>query len=197
MCDEVKQISLGHSIVQASRPRSVLSPLLFGVGVSLDHVLSSKWLLTMLSKLGYSISPDEVNRYKQSVVQTTETELPQKHPLCFTQWSADNVDHNVMTLNGLGVFHGMGIISMSVPCSSPIDAINSGAFGETGIKRLARVKVLTLTSGRTIPVLHYVSPNVPPLSMLKFKPSTENQTDITVKQSTISLDLIWHTGRFF
>ena len=36
--DEIKQISLGHSIVQASRPRSLLSPVLFGVGVSLVKI---------------------------------------------------------------------------------------------------------------------------------------------------------------
>jgi hypothetical protein len=39
IADEVKQIGIGHSIVQACRPRSVISPVLFGVGVSVDHVL--------------------------------------------------------------------------------------------------------------------------------------------------------------
>src|SRR6218665_2578960 len=29
--DEIKQIAIGHCIVQASRPRSVISPVLFGV----------------------------------------------------------------------------------------------------------------------------------------------------------------------
>jgi hypothetical protein len=38
----------------------------------------------------------------------------EKSPMSFTQWSADNVDHNVATLDDLGTFHGMGIISMSV-----------------------------------------------------------------------------------
>jgi len=78
ICDEVKQIAIGHSIVQASRPRSVISPVLFGIGVSLDHVLASKWLLTFLSRLGFSITHEEVNRYKQSVVQADNTELPSK-----------------------------------------------------------------------------------------------------------------------
>ena len=31
----------------------------------------------------------------------------------FGQWSADNTDHNQVTLTGKGTFHGMGIISPS------------------------------------------------------------------------------------
>jgi len=34
--DEVKQIAFGHSIVQACRPRSVVSPVLLGVGISIN-----------------------------------------------------------------------------------------------------------------------------------------------------------------
>jgi hypothetical protein len=37
ICPEVKKVALGHSIVQAVRPKTVLSPILFGVGVSVDH----------------------------------------------------------------------------------------------------------------------------------------------------------------
>jgi len=33
-------------------------------------------------------------------------------PARFTQWVADNIDHNVATLDGLGTFHGMGIIAV-------------------------------------------------------------------------------------
>lgn len=157
--DEGKQIGIGHSIVQASRPKSVISPVLFGVGVSLDHVLASKWLLTMLSRLGFSVTPDEVNRLKQSVVQAEDIEMPGSHPQFFTQWSADNVDHNVNTLNGLGSFHGMGIISMSVACNSVLNTIDYGSFGETAIRRLPRVNVLKLTRGKTIPLVYFTAPN--------------------------------------
>ena len=36
--------------------------------------------------------------------------MPNTH---FTQWIGDNVDHNLVTLNGEGGFHGMGVISIS------------------------------------------------------------------------------------
>ena len=36
----------------------------------------------------------------------------------FTQYIADNVDHNVITLDGSGTFHGMGITSASTKTPS-------------------------------------------------------------------------------
>lgn len=76
----------------------------------MDHVFDSKWLINELSRLGFSISCDEVTRYKQSVLLTDEDT---KATSAFTQWVADNVDHNISTLDGLGTFHGMGIISVT------------------------------------------------------------------------------------
>lgn len=113
----MKQNSIGHTIVQSSRPRSVITPTLFGVGVETDHVFGSKWLINELSRLGFSVSYDEVVKYKQSVIQseTLETLLSEYTPGTFTQWVADNVDHNVITLDGQGTFHGMGIIAISTP----------------------------------------------------------------------------------
>ena len=46
---EVKQNSIGHAIVQASWPRSVIAPIMFGVGTEMEHVFGSKWLINELS----------------------------------------------------------------------------------------------------------------------------------------------------
>ncbi len=113
---EVKQNSIGHAIVQSSRPRSVVTPTLFGVGVEMDHVFGSKWLINELSHLGFSISYDEVTRYRQSVIQSEtpeETLLSEYKSGTFTQWVADNVDRNTITLDSQGTFHDMGIIAIS------------------------------------------------------------------------------------
>ena len=48
---QLKQTSIGNAIVQAARPRSVITPILFGLGVELDHVFGSKWLINELFKL--------------------------------------------------------------------------------------------------------------------------------------------------
>jgi len=94
-----------------------VSPLLFGIGVSLDYMFGSKTMLDMLSWLGFSASYDEVNRYKQCVVQCDTEDLCVSYPSHFTQWSGDNMDHNLCTLDGQNTVHGMGIVSMSTPCS--------------------------------------------------------------------------------
>lgn len=118
---EVKQNSIGHAIIQASRPRSVITPIMFGVGIEMDHVFGSKWLINELSHLGFSISYDEVVKYKQSVIQseTLENILSEYIPGTFTQWVADNVDHNLVSLDGQRSFHDAGIIAIS----SPKDAV--------------------------------------------------------------------------
>ena len=66
---KVKQNSIGQCIVYAARPRSVIPPIPFGLGVEMDHVFSSKWDTNQLSDLGFSITYDEVTRYKQSVLK--------------------------------------------------------------------------------------------------------------------------------
>ena len=46
--------------VQAAKRRSAISPILYMVGVSLDHNHASRLAVQMMSKLGYSVSYDEV-----------------------------------------------------------------------------------------------------------------------------------------
>jgi len=62
-----------------------------------------------MSRLGFAVSPNEVNRFvvdcsvgdlchspvQQTVVQVNDKGLPHYSPDHFTQWAADNVDHNV------------------------------------------------------------------------------------------------------
>ena len=115
--NKLKQTCIGHSIVQASRPRSVISLILFEVGVSLDSEFECESMINKLERLGYSITYNEITRFKQSSLQVSEQDLPESFPEGFTQWSLDNIDHNIATLDGQETFHGMGIISMTVPCS--------------------------------------------------------------------------------
>ena len=197
--DEVKQIALGHSIVQASRPRSVISPVLFGVGVSIDHMFGSSSLLKKMSRLGFSASADEVLRFKQSVVQTDGVNLPASGPDMFTQWSADNVDHNVATLDGQGTFHGMGIMSMSVRCmdsETSAGRISCGSFGEKPIKRLARVNSASVVKGKGIPLHYYSQPNLPPLQQLYFRPISELNYPYILPDS-VNDNLLWQVGWYF
>ena len=130
---DIKKVAFGHSLVQAVRPKSVVAPLLLGLGVSLDHLLGSKLLVNILSRLGFCCSYDEISRFKQSVVQSDDEVSPFACPESFTQFAADNVDHNVCTIDGADTFHGMGIISMS-----PRNSLSIQHFGDVPICRLPR-----------------------------------------------------------
>ena len=123
----IVQAWIGHSIVQACRSRSVTSPALFGVGVSVDHVLGAQWLIKILASLGYSISVYEITNQKQSVIQMDGNDMPPCDPGILTQRSADNVDHDVVALDGINTFHGMGILSMSV--GDRIVEVDAGDLG--------------------------------------------------------------------
>ena len=51
----LKRVAIGHAIASASNTK-IHSPLLFGLGVQLDHSFGSKWLNKHLSQLGFSIN---------------------------------------------------------------------------------------------------------------------------------------------
>jgi len=161
--DEVKQVALGHSIVQSCLPRSVVAPVLFGVGVSVDHVLGAQWLLKVLNTLGFSLSVEEVIRYKQSVVRAEGSDKTPIGRDVISQWAGDNVDHNVKTLDGSQSFHGMGNISMSV-------GGHPDEYLEIPVKRLTRIKVGNLIKGRGMPIMRSTMPDESPSSKIVFSP---------------------------
>jgi len=84
---EEKKTSLGHCIVQAVRPRTAIAPIPFAVGVSIDNICASKYLLNLLHKLGLSCSYDKVCRYKQCVARCESTETDQPVQQGFTQYA--------------------------------------------------------------------------------------------------------------
>ena len=57
----VKQMSISQAIVAGAIPRTIM-PLLFGLALSTDNPIGSKWLNNILSKMGFAVSYDEVNQ---------------------------------------------------------------------------------------------------------------------------------------
>ena len=108
----LKQVSLSQCIVQVARPRTVIAPIPFGVGLNIDKSTICKQLITHFSRLGFSISPEEVSQLKQSAMEDMEKDDNQERVNDgFKQWVADNVDHNIATLTGRGTFHGMDMFA--------------------------------------------------------------------------------------
>ena len=54
---KLKKISIGQCIVQASRSRSMIAPIPFGIGVDLDKSFATKWFVDHLAKLDFPYPP--------------------------------------------------------------------------------------------------------------------------------------------
>ena len=167
--DELKSVALGHAIVQGTRPRSVISPILFGLGVEFHHMFGSEWAVNQLHSLGYSVSYDEVTRFRQSVIQNqTIDSLPSPPYPVLTQFGADNVDSNVKTLDGYGTLHGMGHFAWHRKAHETDLARSSRR-----VKRKAIVTVDRLIGNKEIPIMKYITATIPVLSTETFVPLHE------------------------
>ena len=99
--NDSKTVSIAQALIQASRPRTCVMPLMLYLAVQLDHMYGSAQLLQHLSRLGFCSSVDEVTQYKQSVMHQRSVSLGKAGsgdcaPI-FAQFVANNVDHNVRT----------------------------------------------------------------------------------------------------
>ena len=168
-----------------------MMPILFVLGVEFDHVFGSKWLITQLSRLGFSISYDEVVKYKQSVIHNNNLDnlLTEYLPGAFTQWVGDNVDHNLATLDGQGTFHGMGIIALTTPKDCQVLSCPT-------IKRHKSVNVHELVKNKGVPILQYQGSIKEASALLTFKPIIELQVPYTLPLQLCS-DTLWHSGWIF
>lgn len=80
----------------------------------MDHHFASSFLVDT-PWAWFSCSYADVMKYERSAAVAQGTDIPgftQEHHM---QYVADNVDHNVATIDGTGTFHGMGIIAVVTP----------------------------------------------------------------------------------
>ena len=68
-----------------------------------------------LDALGYSCSYSKVQRYERSAAVACFTDIPGFIHGEFILYVADNVDHNIRTLDWKDTFHGIGIITNVTP----------------------------------------------------------------------------------
>ena len=187
--DELKQASIGQTLVHAARPKSSIPPIMFGTAINCDHMFGSKWLLTILNRLGFCLSPDEIIKYKQSVVENENINdvLQTIAAGSFSQWSADNVDHNVKTIDGKGSLHGMGIVL------STTGGVSQGPLPQ--IPRQKRVNANEVVKNKSIPLLDYLPSDRNSISNLKLLKLKELQAPVDLSPDTYT-DLLWHAKYF-
>ena len=171
---------------QVKRPQSTHDIVLYS-----DHVFGSKWLLNQLSKLGWSVGPEEVTRYKQNVVCGERIEDYLKGTFSddvFHHHSADNADHNIATLDGKGTLHAMGILVSATSKGAKVQRLPPIARGK--MRRVSDV-----ISKKGVPIVPYILPAKSGLSSIFFKPMVELQSPHVMPKDII-LDLMWHAARF-
>ena len=102
--------------MQGSRPRGIQAPLQIGLGVQLHTKNASRNLLDSLHSMGFCWSYNEARKFERNGAISQGTDIPFSEKQ-FIQYSADNVDHNICTLDGNGSYHGMGIIASVTPAT--------------------------------------------------------------------------------
>ena len=109
----------------------------------------------------------------------------------FSQWSADNADHNVRMLDGKGTLHGMDVIVSS----TGLPHQNTQMCDLPAVPREKRKLAADAVANTRIPIEEYISPNDAGLSKLSFT----LQSSLCMKAPTsedTALDLLWHASHF-
>ena len=192
---ELKVESIGQCIMKAAMSRSALvPPILFGLGVEVDHKCGLNWLSTELFRLGFAVSYGEVYHFMQYVVMTENMDdilQSRASENSFTTFIADNVDHTVCTLDdGHSMFHGMGVMAATT---------NKGnhQVKEVPRKRLKQyVKADDLVKAKGIPITTYDFPKKRGLDSIIFK-SYEDLIFPFLSTWSSSVDKLWHTAGLF
>ena len=126
----VKVASIGQAIMQAARPRVLLAPLQVSLAVQLHHHSASRFLVDTLHSLGF-----EGNAAVDQGVN-----IP-NHTSQFIQYAADNVDHNIVTLDGNDTFHGMGIIAMVTPGTTQSHPVKRGTVLPEDVSTRGHIRI--------------------------------------------------------
>lgn len=176
----LKVASIGQALMQSSRPRSILAPLQIGLAVQLHHSFASRFLIDTLHHLGFCSSYQEALLFKQNAAVEQGTCIPEYYGQ-FVQYVADNVDHNLRTIDGHNTFHGMEIIATVTP-------------GTTVMNRVPRKKVCKqeiASAGR----IDIVPPSQPRKAILEVK---FNEAIIAkIEDPTATLDVLWKASFLF
>jgi hypothetical protein len=107
-----KLAAIGHAIIQACSPRKCMSPLQLALALQVHHTFRSRFLIDTLHALGFCSPYSEVLNFERNAAFSM---LPELHQICENAegqilMAADNVDHNLRTIDGHNTFHGMGMI---------------------------------------------------------------------------------------
>ena len=144
--DTSKKIaSIGHAVIQAVLPRSVIAPLQLGLAIQMHYLYRSRFLVDSLCAMGFSSSYYEVQRFEENSAfsfsqQMMDFELNKNEDVIL--FAGDNVDHNVITIDGKGSFHGMGMIASITPGKNTHRSIPRHRIEDINLIETAKIDIL-------------------------------------------------------
>ncbi|KAL8604331.1 hypothetical protein ACOMHN_028094 [Nucella lapillus] len=146
----------------------------FGDEIMITCIKGKRNVVTF--RLGFSLSYNEVKLFEMCAAVQQGTDLVGVDPkTSWIQFAADNVDHQIRTLDGTGTFHGMGIIGAATPGTKECRAVRR----DTSVTP-DRISALGRVPG------HFYNPSSVDLSLVY-----EILQDFAVEDRTRKLDLLW------
>ena len=98
------------------------------------------FLIDALFSHGFSSSYSEVKKYERSAAVSQDTDIPGVTKDHFLQYVADNVDHDICTLDCFDTFHGMGMIAALTPAAKRHKAIPRRNVRLEEIKKVGKIQ---------------------------------------------------------
>lgn len=138
-----KVAAIGQAIVQSARPRSVVAPLQIGLAAQMQYLYRSRFLVDTLNAMGFGSSYSEVQRFEKNAACSVVPDVLGDIDITDTTLllAADNVDHNIITLDGKGTFHGMGMIGAITPGKKVNQIIPRRRMSDLNITELTKIEI--------------------------------------------------------
>ena len=153
-------------------------PLQIALSVQMHHLYRSRFLIETLSAMGLSSSYQEVLRFEKNAADVMASNILGTD-LCKNEsmllFAADNVDHNIITIDGKGTFHGMGMIA----------TLTLGKFKERTIQKKKNFDIEVVETAKIEIIDYHYSKHA--MSSISFK----RLQDSSLRSQP--LDIVWHS----
>ena len=113
MMNNINVIDICHSIIAKSK--DVITPVTLGLGLYIHHEFGSSRVIQEISRLGFSVSYDEVRRFLTSAMDQQDSDIYIPRGLmitdnCQIDAAIDNFDQNEETLDGKLTTHALAAV---------------------------------------------------------------------------------------
>ena len=160
----------------------MIASLQIDLAVQLHHHFSSSFLIHTLFQLGFCKSYGVVQNFQKGAAvdkQDSLLDIDSRNGE-FLQWSADNVDHNLVTIDGKNSIHIMGIIATVTP----------GRFADVKIPRKTGIISKEIAETSKIEISFYKGVQQ---ANIKFKSITK----YNIVNPSWAVDLLWKSSLLF